>query len=384
MKKCFRLAAKITAIGLALTFAACSNSSDNNAALLTQLVNGGNNGGTPSANTYTVTFNSDGGSPVASQTVTGGQKATKPTDPAKTGDKTSYVFLGWYNGTTLYDFNSTVTSNISLKAKWLEGFVSVAGKTVNGAVSGSEVFITGRTVPIPAVYVCDHEVTQGEYETYCKYGATAPGDTCGKGADYPVYNVSWYDAVVYCNLRSKAEGLTPVYKIGTKTDPTKWDGIAGDASSKWCGPSSESAAWNGVTFDQNANGYRLPTEAEWEYIARNKNTDSYAYSGSDTIGDVAWYYENSDNKTHKIKTTTKANGLGIYDMSGNVYEWCWDWFKSVSSSTPSDGESSGTARVRRGGGWNDNASSCTVAARGGNLPTARDSQYGFRVVRSAQ
>ena len=127
--------------------------------------------------------------------------------------------------------------------------------------------------------------------------------------------------------------------------------------------------------------FRLPTEAEWEFAARGgKQSKGYKYSGSDNIGDVAWYYENSD-ETHQVGTK-EPNELGLYDMSGNVYEWCSDWYGSYSSSAQTNptGPSSGSYRVLRGGSWNLNAGSCRVSFRNYNLPSSRYYGYGFRVV----
>lgn len=112
---------------------------------------------------------------------------------------------------------------------------TVTGGTYDGTSAltpTSKVFISGRTIEIPALWVCDHEVTQKEYSEYCKFGDAQPSETYGVGDNYPAYYVNLYDAVVYCNLRSMAENLTPVYKIGEETDPTKWSGIVGDAETK--------------------------------------------------------------------------------------------------------------------------------------------------------
>ena len=270
-----------------------------------------------------------------------------------------------------------------------EGFVRVTGATVSGAVADSKLFIEGRTVTIPDMYVCDHEVTQGEYETYCMYGGNSPSSNSdnedyGIGKNFPAYYVSLYDAIVYCNLRSMAEGLTPVYVIGSETDPSKWDGIVSE-NGKYCGPSLFNETWNGVTMVGNtdstvttANGYRLPKTLEWEYIARGGNggisETQYTYSGSDTIDEVAWYSENSDGKTHEVKTK-KANSLGIYDMSGNVSEWCFtrriwssgmNWFYFC------------------GGSWNDSSNKCSNSNKSNIYPFASTYDNGFRVVRSAQ
>nr|WP_318707227.1 SUMF1/EgtB/PvdO family nonheme iron enzyme [uncultured Treponema sp.] len=267
-----------------------------------------------------------------------------------------------------------------------EGFVKVKGTTITGNESWtptSDVFVSERSITIPDMYVCDHEVTQEEYETYCKYGSESPNSGYGDGDNYPTYYVNWYDAIVYCNLRSIAEGLTPAYKIGEETDPAKWSGIVGDSANGYCGPSDRNDTWDALTYDKKAKGYRLPTEAEWEYIAREKGTSTTTYSGSDTIDEVAWYSSNSSNKTHEVKGK-KANSLGIYDMSGNVWEWCYDWFGTVSSSTADTGKSSGSLRILRGGSWYNYASDCAVSYRYYEIDQSfRFNCYGFRVVRSA-
>ena len=266
-----------------------------------------------------------------------------------------------------------------------EGFVKVKGTTITGNESwkpSSEVFISGRSITIPDMYVCDHEVTQAEYEKYCMYGSDSPSSSYGDGDNYPTYYVNWYDAIVYCNLRSIAEGLTPAYKIGEETDPRKWSGIVGDSENGYCGPSSSNSTWNALIYDKEADGYCLPTEAEWEYIAREASTSTTTYSGSDTVDEVAWYKSNSSSKTHEVKGK-KANSLGIYDMSGNVWEWCYDWYDTVSSSTADTGAPSGSMRVPRGGSCVENDTYCAVSLRGGVPQDIRHFGCGFRVVRSA-
>ena len=130
--------------------------------------------------------------------------------------------------------------------------------------------------------------------------------------------------------------------------------------------------------------FRLPTESEWEFAARggNKSRD-YKYSGSDNLDDVAWYGNNSGNRTHPVKTKA-PNELGLYDMTGNVWEWCNDWYGNYPSSaqTNPQGPNSGADRVLRGGSWDDDARNCRSSCRGGSSPGNGDGNWGLRLVLS--
>ena len=236
-------------------------------------------------------------------------------------------------------------------------------------------------------YMGKYEITQAEYEKYCSYtGSNSPSSSYGDGDNYPAYYVSWYDALVYCNKRSIAEGLTPCYSINDSTNPEEW----GELPTAWDDPLRDT--WDAVKCDWNANGYRLPTEAEWEYAARagDNTVDSLTYSGTSDVnklGDYAWYRDNSNNTSHEVGTK-KANAFGLYDMSGNVGEWCWNWFTSkydenTEGGNNPTGSSAGSSRVFRGGGWLDDSDGCAVSCRNYNNPSIRGNDLGFRVVRAS-
>ncbi|MDR2149619.1 MAG: SUMF1/EgtB/PvdO family nonheme iron enzyme [Spirochaetaceae bacterium] len=198
-------------------------------------------------------------------------------------------------------------------------------------------------------YMSKYEITQQEWR---KVMGNNP--SYFKGDNLPVEKVSWYDAIEYCNRRSVNEGLTPAYMINGSS----------------------------VTWNRSANGYRLPTEAEWEYAARSGGKDTYTYAGSNSVDSVAWYDGNSGGSTQAVGTRA-ANSLGLYDMSGNVWEWCWDWYGSYGNSAVTDpmGAASGSYRVRRGGGWNYDARDVRSAYRNDGTPTNRLYNLGLRVVR---
>jgi len=197
------------------------------------------------------------------------------------------------------------------------------------------------------LYVMKTEVTQGLYciVNFCENPSNFKGND-----RRPVENVSWYDAVSFCNRLSEMQGLKPCYSVNGRT--VLW-GTAGKEYRDY-----------DVEVDTSANGWRLPTEAEWLAAA----DDGHTCSGSDNIDEVAWYTKNSDGHPQKVGTKA-ANAKSLYDMSGNVWEWCWD--------------KDGSCRVDRGGSYNSNGNSCSVSSRSSIKPDSKYSDVGFRVVRNA-
>lgn len=233
--------------------------------------------------------------------------------------------------------------DLNMKMVWVEGGDFLMGCTSEQSNCDKDEQ-TVRCVKVDGFYIGMMEVTQAQWEKVMGTSIYQQRDKAnpswpmyGVGPDYPMYNISWEEAMRFCRLLSQKTGKT----------------------------------------------YTLPTEAQWEYAARGgKKADGTKYSGSNLIDVVAWYEGNSGGSTHPCGTK-RANALGLYDMLGNVWEWCKDWYANtyISSDTNNPtGPASGTSRVNRGGGWGTNASRCRAANRLSDSPDTRIYNLGFRVV----
>ncbi len=223
-------------------------------------------------------------------------------------------------------------------------------------------------VKLPNFYIAKYETQWVNYEAFCREtGRHMPSDRGWGRDDRPVVHVNWLDAVEYCNWLSNKTRLQPCYTIKL---------VEGNYT---------------VSCDFEANGYRLPTEAEWEYAARGGHlkTKRTPYAGSHDPAQVAVYHPLEDSLRKTQPTGSKRpNALGLHDMSGNVWEWCWDWFARdyylLSPRKFPTGPESGTKRVVRGGSWFSQEKHIEVGIRAAEAPAHHNSNLGFRVVRSAR
>jgi len=250
------------------------------------------------------------------------------------------------------------------------GFILITGGTFNmgsptrevgrGAAEGPQ-----HRVTLSPFYMGKYPVTQREYQEIMRRNPSR-----FKGDNLPVENVSWFDAIEYCNRRSQRDGLTPVYTI------------------------RGSGANRTVTWNRNANGYRLPTEAEWEYACRAGTTTTFNTGNNITTNQANYdgrhpYNRNAAGIYRETTTTVgsfAANRWGLFDMHGNVYEWCWDWFSDYTSTAKTNphGPSSGIYRILRGGSYFVGADHQRSAFRAGFFESLESSDVGFRIVTNAQ
>lgn len=218
-------------------------------------------------------------------------------------------------------------------------------------------------VSLNSFYMGIYEVTFAEYDLFCEAtGRPKPDDNGWGRSNRPVINVSWMDAVEYCNWLSEQHGYQAVYDINPKT------GSADLNSTRRTIP----------------NGYRLPTEAEWEYAARGgvMLNKSHIYAGGTSMNTLGWYDRNSNDQTHPVGQL-RPNNAGTFDMSGNVWEWCYDWFGGYSADAQRNpfGPDYGSHRVVRGGAWIQQDVDCRVSVRQFRRPSEKTVYLGFRLVR---
>ena len=239
-----------------------------------------------------------------------------------------------------------------------------------------------HTVILSDFLIARHQLTFDEYDAFCiATGRKQPSDTGWGRGSRPVINVDWYDAIEYCNWRSGQEGLQAVYSINKNSKDS--NNSSTSDSKKWL-----------VTTSRSANGYRLPTEAEWEYAARQGGQKVLFGNGKDIASPQEINFDASYKKPYSIagecrqKTlpvgSFSPNSLDLFDMSGNVWEWCGDWYGLYPSSASSDpqGAIGGSGRVIRGGSWRFEPAFVRVAYRGHVTPGYRDSVAGFRLARA--
>ncbi|MBU4486198.1 MAG: formylglycine-generating enzyme family protein, partial [Candidatus Delongbacteria bacterium] len=267
------------------------------------------------------------------------------------------------------------------------GYINI-GVSVQGIAPYGFVFIPGGTFDMGLVDVATpvHTVTisrsffMGKFEVtqneWIDIIGSSPPTGYGVGDGYPVYNVSWYDVLVYCNRRSIAEGLNPCYTIESSTNPDDWGSV----------PTSPNQFWDEVICDWGTNGYRLPTEAEWEYTVRYNDGRIYSWGDESPSNTLCNYNSNVGKTTTVGSYPSGVSQLGLHDMTGNVYELVWDWYDAYSSSSATDptGPAGGSDRIVRGGCWTNTDLEIRCVNRSFGIPSGISYKYGFRLARTIE
>jgi len=247
------------------------------------------------------------------------------------------------------------------------GSFSMGSPSENAGADESPVHI----VALDSFRISKHEIAQSLFQELMGYNPSCFTDA-GVSDDYPVESASWFDALEFCNKISLRDGLDPVYVISSRIPAT------GPITSATVVAEFEDAG------GKPKSGYRLPTEAQWEYAAIGKTGSAYVWGDSnlpETAKANAWYSVNADNSAHTAGLK-RANTWGLYDMAGNVWEWCWDWYSTYSEAAATNprGPDSGSYRVVRGGSWSDPPSSMRAATRWFVDPCSGSKNIGFRIV----
>jgi formylglycine-generating enzyme required for sulfatase activity len=241
-----------------------------------------------------------------------------------------------------------------------------------------------------------YPVMQAEYEavmgTNPSWYKTTPVPPETSTAKRPVEHVNWYDAIVFCNKLSMLEGLSPAYRIpgfSNSTDPADWGDVPAASSSP------NKATWDAVQVVNDSTGYRLPTEAQWEYACRAGTTTGFSWGSNYIDNTKANFYSITVDVCNPVAAPRLSppvtwvgsyapNPWGLYDMHGNVNEWCWDWYLLSYGSTAAvdpAGPATGTNRVERGGGWSASGANVRTAYRRSSSPASMSSATGMRLVR---
>jgi formylglycine-generating enzyme required for sulfatase activity len=274
----------------------------------------------------------------------------------------------------LLPFSFTLFAAVSAiaQSRFPDDFVLISGGTFTMGSPASEpergTDETQRRVTVEDFYIAKSSVTQTEWTALM---GNNPSEF--KGDNLPVENVTWFDTIRYCNARSDREGLTPAYII-----------------------SGETVTWNRNASDQRSAGYRLPTEAEWEYACRAGTTTPFNTGNNITDNEANCYnnYGYNNNSSGRVTggyrgrtspvNSYAANSWGLFDMHGNVADWCWDWYGEYSAAAQTNpaGAATGTLRVNRGGGWNDFPKHIRSAYRAATPPSNGSFNLGFRLARN--